>query len=73
MPDSHMYSACPVCIPARRTLMSGCTPTHHGILANEHHEPLQGVTLPEALKNAGYQTHLCGKLHLFPGHRLSAS
>lgn len=67
---SHMYSACPVCIPARRTLMSGQTPAHHGILANEHHEPLNCVTLPEALKNAGYQTHLCGKLHLFPGRKL---
>ena len=67
---THMYSACPVCIPARRTLMSGQTPAHHGILANEHHEPLNVPTLPEALKNAGYQTHLCGKLHLFPGRRL---
>ena len=67
---TSMYSACPVCIPARRTLMSGQTPAHHGILANEHHEALNVPTLPEALKNAGYQTHLCGKIHLFPGRRL---
>lgn len=66
----HAYSACPVCIPARRTLLSGQTPAHHGILANEHHEQLHGVTLPEALMNAGYQTHLCGKIHLFPGRKL---
>ena len=28
------YSACPVCIPARRTLMSGKTPYHHGVMMN---------------------------------------
>ena len=67
---TSMYSACPVCIPARRTLMSGKTPAHHGILANEHHEELKGITLPEVLKCAGYQTHLCGKIHLFPGRKL---
>ena len=31
---SSAYSACPVCIPARRTLMSGKTPYHHGVLMN---------------------------------------
>lgn len=67
---SSMYSACPVCIPARRTLMSGQTPAHHGILANEHHALLQGPTLPGLLTQAGYHTHLCGKLHLFPGRKL---
>lgn len=65
----HAYSACPVCIPARRTLMSGKTPYHHGVLMN-YYIPFDCVTLPEVLKNAGYQTHLCGKLHLFPERKL---
>ena len=64
------YTACPVCIPARRTLMSGQTPAHHGLLANEHHTQLSGPTLPGLLTQAGYHTHLCGKLHLFPGRKL---
>lgn len=63
------YSACPVCIPARRTLMSGKTPYHQGTLMN-YNIPLDSVTLPELLKQANYQTHLCGKLHLFPERKL---
>lgn len=65
----HAYSACPVCIPARRTLMSGKTPYHHGVLMN-YYVPFDSVTFPEVLKNAGYQTHLCGKLHLYPERKL---
>ncbi len=65
----HAYAACPVCVPARRTLMSGQTPHHHGVMMN-YYVPFDSVTLPEALKNAGYQTHLCGKLHLYPERKL---
>ena len=63
------YSACPVCVPARRTIMSGKTPYHHGVLMNAH-VGLDAETLPEVLKKNGYQTHLCGKLHLYPERKL---
>ncbi len=64
---SRCHSACPVCIPARRTLMTGRRPASHGVLMN-YDTWLDGSTLPGELTRAGYQTHLVGKLHLWP-HR----
>ncbi|MET3870972.1 sulfatase-like hydrolase/transferase [Puniceicoccus vermicola] len=61
------YVTCPVCIPARRTLISGMSPDSHGL-----RRYLDGVdfdppaTLPGCLKEVGYQTELIGKLHLHP-------
>jgi arylsulfatase A-like enzyme len=59
------YTACPVCIPARRTLMTGKKPSSHGVLMN-YDTWLEGDTLPQILSQSGYQTHLVGKLHLWP-------
>ena len=61
----HAYTACPICVAARRTLLTGQTPATHGVFSNAH-VPLVGPTLPECLGAAGYQTHLVGKLHLWP-------
>ena len=64
---TRAYITCPVCIPARRTLMSGLHPSTHGL---QHYE--DGLewsptrTLPQCLRDAGYQTELVGKLHLAP-------
>ncbi len=63
------YTACPVCIPARRTLMTGRRPASHGVLMN-YHTWLDGPTLPGELSKAGYQAHLVGKLHLWPLRKL---
>jgi len=61
------YSECPSCIPARRTIISGQTPAHQGMVGY-----MDGVewecdrTLPGELGRAGYHTALVGKLHLWP-------
>lgn len=62
------YSACPVSIPARRTMLTGCTPATHGVFMN-HHTWLNEPTFPQLLSDAGYQTHLCGKIHTYPLRR----
>ena len=59
------YSSCPICIPARRTMMSGKKPYNHGLMMN-YYIDFNELSLPEVLKRNGYQTHLCGKLHLYP-------
>jgi len=66
---SRAYTACPVCIPARRTLMTGRRPRSHGVLMN-YDTLLEGPTLPGELSRAGYQAHLVGKLHLWPHRKL---
>lgn len=63
------YTTCPVCIPARRTLMTGKKPASHGVTMN-YDCWLDGPTLPGELSRAGYQTHLVGKLHLWPHRKL---
>lgn len=66
---AHAYSTCPICIPARRTLMTGKKAANHGVTMN-YNTWLHDRTLPQLLSDAGFQTHLCGKLHLWP-HRKS--
>ncbi len=64
---SRCYVTCPVCIPARRTLLSGLHPATHGMTGyRDGCEFDPPHTLPGVLSAHGYQTQLVGKLHLHP-------
>ncbi|MBE7465315.1 MAG: sulfatase-like hydrolase/transferase [Planctomycetes bacterium] len=67
----NAYTTCPVCIPARRSLLSGLHPSTHGLNRNREGIAFDPpTTLPLLLRNAGYQTQLVGKLHVaIPGVR----
>jgi arylsulfatase A-like enzyme len=58
---TRAYSTCPVCIPARRSLISGQHPTTHGMVGYATKQDWDAPsTLPGVLRDAGYQTHLAG-------------
>lgn len=68
---TRAYSTCPLCIPARRTLLSGLHPAHHQTIVNTEGEDFTPpATIPQLVREQGYQTQLIGKLHVgIPGKR----
>lgn len=62
------YSDCPVCMPARRTILAGQFPVSHGLLANAPGFEWQPeATLAQVLRDHGYQTRWIGRgMHQYP-------
>lgn len=64
----YAYSTCPVCIPARRSFLSGQFPHTHGMVGYQDGVEWDApVTLPSALAAVGYETALVGRsMHQWP-------
>lgn len=64
----NCYSACPICMPARATIMTGLESHHHGLNGNDNEvlPMLDHKTFPAVLIEHGYQTRAEGKLHFYP-------
>lgn len=61
----RFYSASAVCSPTRASVLTGRNPLRMNIpTANVGHLPAEELTLPELLKDRGYQTGHFGKWHL---------
>ena len=64
---TNAYSECPVCIPARRSLMTGTTARAHGDRVFKETLPMPDLpTLAQTFRDAGYQASAVGKLHVYP-------
>jgi len=67
---TNAYSSCPVCVPARYTIMSGCEPSKTSWLSNwapaGNVRERCGPFLAEVLASRGYRTWGLGKFHTEP-------
>lgn len=65
---SNCYSETPVCLPARRSLMTGTTPKQHGDRTFQPHRPMEPhlPTMAQTFRDAGYQAYAVGKTHTYP-------
>jgi len=72
------YSTCPVCVPARYTIRSGCEPLSTGIFTNgARRNPDDSTTMEErcgpflarTMRERGYRTFGIGKFHTQPTYQ----
>ena len=66
----NVTANCPVCCPARGTLLTGRFAHEHGVAVNDAPLPDDQVTIAEILQERGYRSGFVGKWHLEGGKRL---
>ncbi len=59
----NAYTSCPLCVPARMSMMSGLLPSRTGVFTNE--DTISDITpcFTHLLTEAGYETVLIGRMH----------
>ena len=57
------YTSCPLCVPARMSMLSGQLPTKTGVLDNAGSISSDQATFLHSLGAQGYETVLCGRMH----------
>ena len=67
----NAYSASPLCVPARTTLLTGMNAVKNGVTDNLHairpdYNDAGIRTWPQLLAEAGYYTSAVGKMHFYP-------
>jgi len=73
---TNAYSTCPVCVPARYTIRTGCEPPTTAIYQNQRQAPVEGQAksmtdrcgpyLAQRMQSLGYRTFGVGKFHTAP-------
>lgn len=65
---TRAYTPCPLCTPARASLVTGQYPSTHGAWTIGTALPENALSLPKLLGESGYETAIIGKSHLRPCH-----
>jgi arylsulfatase A-like enzyme len=67
---TQAYTACPLCGPARRTMLTGLFPHNHGEIRNETKHKYDKEVYLNLLSNGGYKNYYYGKWHAGRGSAL---
>ncbi|MFO7870447.1 MAG: sulfatase-like hydrolase/transferase [Kiritimatiellia bacterium] len=57
------YTSCPLCVPARSSMLTGQLPSRNGVFNNNHMIRSDQATFLHSLAGRGYETVLCGRMH----------
>ncbi len=60
---TQAYTPCPLCVPARISMLLGRYPYHTGMYSNDGAIPETSPTFIHSLVEAGYETVLIGRMH----------
>ncbi|MEZ4864664.1 MAG: choline-sulfatase [Caldilineaceae bacterium] len=66
----NAYCNSPLCGPSRFSMLTGQLPSRTGVYDNAAEMPSQIPTFAHYLRNLGYQTTLCGKMHFVGADQL---